>query len=54
MSTAYRKPSIRPAASSRRMGVIRAHPLWAYFLITYLVTWSYWLVMGLWAEWSKV
>jgi uncharacterized protein len=45
MSTAYRKPSIRPAVSSRRIGVIRAHPLWAYFLITYLVTWSYWLVI---------
>lgn len=45
MSTTYRKPSIRPAGPSRWIGVIHAHPLRAYFLITYLVTWSYWLVI---------
>jgi membrane protease YdiL (CAAX protease family) len=27
------------------VGVVRAHPVRAYFVITYIVSWSYWLLI---------
>ncbi|HET9301274.1 MAG TPA: CPBP family intramembrane glutamic endopeptidase, partial [Propionibacteriaceae bacterium] len=54
-SIADGKMSARPADRSRWIGVIRAHPLRAYFLITYLVTWSYWpVVYGLAGKASRL
>ena len=45
MSTPDGQATSRPDARSRWVGAVRAHPVWAYFVITYMVSWSYWLLI---------
>jgi hypothetical protein len=45
VSTADGQATRRPDARNRWVGVVRAHPVRAYFVITYIVSWTYWLLI---------
>lgn len=45
MPTPDGQATTRPDALSRWAGAVRAHPVRAYFVITYVVSWSYWLLI---------